>query len=78
MSSANCASCGKQRFELAQVSSRLLPGMKFLMCNNCQDQGFEPRWAVVMAGQQFGSDVVKQHVLNHRYIGDKITLEEVV
>lgn len=78
MSDVKCTSCGKQRFELKEVSSKLLPGMKFLMCNDCIAKGWEPRWAIVMAGQQYGTKSVRQHVVNHKYHGEKITLEEVV
>lgn len=78
MSDVKCTSCGKQRFELKQISSKLLPGMKFLMCNDCIAKGWEPRWAVVMAGQQFGNQAVRGFVSKKKYSGEVIKLEEVV
>lgn len=78
MSDVKCTSCGQQRFELKEVQSKLLSGVRFLMCNDCISKGWEPRWAIVMASQQFGNQKVRLHVSNHRYAGDKITLEEVV
>ena len=78
MSNVRCVSCNKPKFELKQVPSKLLPGMKFLMCNDCTTLGHEPRWAIVMAGQQFGTQAVRSHVVGHKFTGDKITLDEVV
>lgn len=78
MSNVKCASCDGQRHELKEVPSKLLPGMKFLMCNTCIANGWEPRWAVIMANQQFGNKVVKPFIADHRYAGSKITLEEVI
>lgn len=78
MSNVKCASCNGQRNELKDVPSKLLPGMQFLMCNDCISKGWEPRWAVIMANQQFGNGAVKPFVTNHLYAGNQITLEEVI
>jgi len=78
MSSPKCASCDKQRFELKNTASKLLPTMKFLLCNDCIAKGWEPRWAVVMAAQQFGNQHVRAFVSKKKYAGNPIAFEEVV
>jgi len=78
MSNVKCTSCGEQRFELKNVQSKLLPSMKFLMCTQCITKGWEPRWAIIMAGQQFGNDLIKSYISKGKYHGEKILLEEVL
>ncbi len=74
----NCASCDKQKNALVETDSSLLPGMRFLLCADCISKGYEPRWALIMAGRQFGNQAVRKHITKHLYSGEKITLEEVI
>ena len=76
--SITCASCNRQRNSLTDTPSGLLPGMRFLLCTDCITKGYEPRWAVIMAGQQFGNDHVRKHVSKKLYVGESIALEEVI
>lgn len=78
MSNVKCTSCGEQRFELKNTQSKLLPSMKFLMCTQCITKGFEPRWAIIMAGQQFGNALIKTYVSKRKYSGATILLEEII
>jgi hypothetical protein len=68
-----CDSCGGQRSQLTSVSSELLKNMKFNFCGNCEIEGMEPRWLIVLAARQ-GRDV-SRWLDNHLYHGDDIEPE---
>ena len=48
------------------------------MCETCITTKLEPRWVVILAGRQNGADVVKDHVLKKRYIGNDISASELL
>lgn len=49
-----------------------------MLCETCISAGYEPRWAIVIAGRQSGSDLVKDYVLNKKYIGEEIVASELL
>jgi hypothetical protein len=48
------------------------------MCETCITSKFEPRWIIILAGRQLGSDSVKDFILKRRYIGEEITASELL
>jgi hypothetical protein len=72
-----CYSCNKSKNELAAKKSVLLP-INLLLCKACTDNKLEPRWIVILAGRQYGSDHVKEHIAKKRYVGVDITASELL
>ena len=73
-----CYSCGKSRFKISAKKSKLIPGINLLLCDQCVASGYEPRWVIILAGRQFGSEIVKNYVLNHKYYGEEISATELL
>jgi hypothetical protein len=48
------------------------------MCETCVVSKFEPRWVVILAGRQFGSEHVKEYIIKKRYIGQPILADELL
>jgi hypothetical protein len=48
------------------------------MCESCISSKFEPRWLIILAGRQLGSDAVKDFVLKKKYVGLEITASELL
>jgi hypothetical protein len=48
------------------------------MCEACFDGKLEPRWVVILAGRQNGSEYVKDHVSKKRYPGNEILASELL
>ena len=72
-----CYSCNKSKNELSAKKSVLLP-VNLLLCKACTDNKLEPRWIVILAGRQYGSDHVKEHIAKKRYVGVDITASELL
>jgi hypothetical protein len=72
-----CYSCSKSKNELSAKKSVLLP-INLLLCKSCTDNKLEPRWIVILAGRQYGSDHVKEHIAKKRYVGVDITASELL
>jgi hypothetical protein len=53
-----CYCCNKTKNKLNVRKSILIP-INLLMCETCITSKFEPRWVVILAGRQLGSDAVK-------------------
>lgn len=73
-----CFSCSKQRESLYPVKSALLKGVDLFLCQNCIDSKFEPRWVIILAGRQNGSEYIRDYIIKNRYVGKKISAEEIV
>jgi hypothetical protein len=39
---------------------------------------YEPRWVIILAGRQYGSDLVKTYVIDHLYHGEEISATELL
>ncbi len=72
-----CYSCNKTKNQLQVKRSTLLP-INLLMCETCITSKFEPRWLIILAGRQNGSEVVRDFVLKKRYIGNDISASELL
>lgn len=73
----NCAVCDKQKAELHKKISAILPKTEYLICNECQEKGHEPRYLVALA-YRANMEAAKKFVVNHLYPGEEIKLREVV
>ena len=72
-----CYSCNKSKNSLAAKKSSLL-AINLLLCQGCTENKLEPRWIVILAGRQYGSDHVKEHIAKKKYIGLEITASELL
>lgn len=72
-----CYSCNKSKNKLNVKRSSLLP-INLFMCETCINDKMEPRWVIILAGRQNGSDTVKEYVLKKRYHGNDITASELL
>lgn len=72
MTNVVCAVCQQQRHTLKMRKSRLKPDMKMLVCNHCSVLKYEPRWLVILVGQDEGLDRVQEYLVNRKYPGDEI------
>ena len=73
-----CYSCSKSRFKISAKKSVLIKGINLLLCEQCISSGYEPRWAIILAGRQYGSELVKEYVLKHKYYGEEISATELL
>jgi hypothetical protein len=72
-----CYSCNKTKNKLNVKKSILIP-INLLMCETCISSKFEPRWVVILAGRQLGSDAVKEFIIKKKYIGNDIAASELL
>jgi len=72
-----CYSCNKNKNKLNLKKSSLLP-INLLICETCIDSKFEPRWIIILAGRQMGSEYVREFVVKRRYIGNEISASELL
>jgi len=72
-----CYSCNKSKNELANKKSVLLP-VNLLLCKSCTDNKLEPRWIIILAGRQYGSEHVKEYIAKKKYVGLDITASELL
>ena len=73
-----CYSCSKQKDQLQPCQSAILEGVSLFMCQTCIDDKFEPRWVIILAGRQKGSEFVRDYIIKHRYVGRPISAEEII
>lgn len=73
-----CYSCRSNKNRISAVNSKVLNGIKLLMCSTCIDKSLEPRWAIVISARHGGSEKIKDYVLNKKYIGDDIVASELL
>jgi hypothetical protein len=72
-----CYSCNKSKNKLEVKKSSLLP-INLLICETCHSAKLEPRWVIILAGRQSGSDSVKEFIIKRRYIGNEISASELL
>lgn len=79
-----CTVCRRHKANLKPRKSKLLPGQStMLLCNECFDEKREPRFAIIMRARSKkedggGLESVRDYIKNHRYYGEKITLDELL
>jgi hypothetical protein len=72
-----CYCCNKSKNKLNARKSSLMP-INLLMCEACVSNKFEPRWVIILAGRQLGSDAVKEFIIKKRYCGADISASELL
>jgi hypothetical protein len=72
-----CSSCERQKEKLYPIKSALI-GAQLYMCQSCLDQGFEPRWAIILAAQKFGMKQVTPYIVKRKYEGEQIHAYEII
>lgn len=72
-----CYCCNKTKNQLNVRRSTLL-AINLLMCETCISSKLEPRWVVILAGRQYGSDAVRDIILKKRYPGQEISASELL
>ena len=72
-----CYSCNKSKNEMSVKKSSLLT-INLLLCQACSDAKFEPRWTIILAGRQNGSDYVKDFIIKRKYVGLEISASELL
>ena len=72
-----CYSCNKTKNKLNVRKSVLIP-INLLMCETFITSKFEPRWIIILAGRQLGSDSVKEFIIKKRYCGNDIAASELL
>lgn len=75
-----CASCDKHKAQLKPRKSKLT-GANLLLCANCFENKYEPRWAIIVVARSpkmGGLVAVRDYIRHHRYVGDKIRAEEIL
>lgn len=70
-----CYCCNKTKNKLNLKKSVLIP-INLFMCETCISSKFEPRWVIILAGRQLGSESVKEFILKKRYHGAEIAASE--
>lgn len=71
-----CTSCNKQKAELKEKKSKLLPDVTMRLCQDCLTNKREPRGYIVLAGRERGLDYISYWIKGNRYIGEPITVRE--
>ena len=72
-----CYCCNKTKNKLNLKKSTLIP-INLFMCELCISSKFEPRWVIILAGRQLGSDSVKEFIIKKRYCGADISASELL
>lgn len=73
-----CYSCGKQKNELSLRRSALIAGVNLMMCDTCIENKYEPRWVIILAGRQQGTQSIRDYIIKHRYVGKEILGSELI
>lgn len=74
-----CSVCQENRHEVHARKSRLMPGAKLFLCNECLAAKREPRHIIVIVGRgPDGWNIVKDYIKNRRYVGREISTHELV
>ena len=72
-----CYSCNKNKNQLNLKRSSLLP-INLLICETCVASKFEPRWVIILAGRQMGSEYVRDFIVKKKYTGNDISASELL
>lgn len=78
MNQIQCYSCEEHRSDLMVKKSKIIKSLNLFICNRCYSAMFEPRWLIVLAGRQYGSNLVKTYVIDHLYHGEEISATELL
>lgn len=73
-----CTVCRQQKAALRVRNSKLIPGLRLMLCESCFNGKKEPRFAIILLARQGQVDKVLDYVKNNRYVGDPILLEDII
>lgn len=73
-----CTVCRAQKFELRPRKSRLMRELQMFLCNECFANKREPRFAIILVGQQAGLSAVDEYLRNRRYVGEEILARDLL
>lgn len=74
-----CQSCEKDKAKLHVVKSRVIPSLDLKLCPSCKFDGLEPRFVIILGARSGGrEDVIKELVRERKYLGEDITLHEIL
>jgi hypothetical protein len=48
------------------------------VCNDCFENKYEPRWLIIITGQNEGMEKIADYLLHHKYVGDEIAAADLV
>ena len=74
---SKCAVCAKNKFQLRRRISKL-SGQQMFVCNDCFENKYEPRWLIIITGQEEGIEAVADFLLARKYVGDEIPAADLV
>ena len=76
----SCQVCRVQRKpgNIHSRESKLLKGHKILVCNLCEQRGYEPRHLIILIGRKEGYKSVLEYIEGNRYVGAPITAKELL
>lgn len=73
-----CAVCAKNKFQLRRRISKL-SGQQMFVCNDCFENKYEPRWLIIIVGQEEGGmEKIADYLLHHKYVGEEIPAADLV
>ena len=76
---ARCTVCRKHKFSLRARKSQLNTGMPLYLCDDCFTKRYEPRWLVILVGQEEGGlEKIQDYLVNHKYVGKDISASELI
>lgn len=52
--------------------------MPLYLCDSCANANLEPRHIVIIAGRSKGIDFVREYIVQHKYLGEEISAQELV
>lgn len=71
-----CSSCQRARAKFKVRQSKMIPA-KLMLCDDCFEQRFEPRSAVILA-YRAGNELAREYIKRHLYVGDPIRAAEIL
>lgn len=72
-----CMSCKGQKSGLRKRKSKLM-GTDLFLCAVCYEKKYEPRYAVILSARSHGINYVEDWIKNKRYVGEEITIRELL
>lgn len=70
-------SCQHPKQGLRRRKSKLI-GIDLYLCGACYENKYEPRYAIILAARSNGVDYVSEWIKSKRYLGDEITVRELL
>jgi len=73
-----CSVCSAQKLNLVVRKSKLMTDMKLYLCNECDEEGREPRYLIILVGRAKGGEHVSKYLKQKKYVGKEILAIELV